>query len=253
MAQKISTSRIESLLRHEFEVLHYTTIDSTSNACKALLKNGTKKMPLIIADEQTAGRGRQGKGFYSPKDDGLYFSFVLRCEKSIENAVAVTTATSVAVCRAIEHLTDKKPQIKWVNDIYLDGKKICGILVEGIADKDKNIVDSVVVGIGINISTSTFPDSVENGGCLGADVDRNSLISEIVNCLTDIAFSDYSAFIDYYREHSLVIGKDITFIQNGVSTNATALGIDSTGGLIVTLESTEQKILHSGEISVRLL
>lgn len=247
----ISAQSIKSKIKKDIDVLYYPSIDSTNNCCKRLLADGKSGAFLVTADEQTAGRGRQGKSFYSPSLTGVYFSLVIRPRTSLRNAVTATTAAAVAVCRAIENLTDKKPKIKWVNDVYLDGKKICGILTEAVTNFEEGTVDSVIIGIGINIKTVDFPEDVEVAGSLNAKISRSILIAEIVNELLDIAQGDYKAFIDYYRSHSMVIGERIKFIQNGRVTPATAVAIDETGGLEVELENGEHTVLRSGEISIR--
>lgn len=249
----VSAQGIKAQLGGDIDAVHYATVDSTNNACKRLLADGKKGKFVVAADTQTAGRGRQGKSFYSPAQSGIYFSLVLRPHTSLRNTVTATTAAAVAVCKAIESLTDKKPKIKWVNDVYLDGKKICGILTEAITNIEEGIIDSVIIGIGVNISTSDFPCEVENAGCLDASVNKNKLIAEIVRELDLIAGGDYKRFIDYYRSHSLVLGQKIRFIQNNISTDATAVAIDETGGLEVELDSGERKVLRSGEISIRPL
>lgn len=247
----VSARKIKLNLKEDIDVLYYPSVDSTNNCCKRLLTDGKKGVFLVTADRQTAGRGRQGKSFYSPALTGVYFSLVIRPHSSLQNAVTATTAAAVAVCRAIERITDRKPKIKWVNDVYLDGKKICGILTEAITNFEEGTVDSVIIGIGINIKTDDFPDDVESAGSLDARVSRSRLIAEVTNELLDIAGSDYNSFIDYYRSHSLVIGEKIKFIQNGKVTPATAVAIDETGGLEVELENGEHTVLRSGEISIR--
>ncbi|MGN1201989.1 MAG: biotin--[acetyl-CoA-carboxylase] ligase [Eubacterium sp.] len=247
----VSAQSIKVNLKENIDVLYYLSIDSTNNCCKRLLADGKQGIFLVAADEQTAGRGRQGKSFYSPAQTGIYFSLVIRPETTLQNAVTATTAAAVAVCKAIEKLTDKKPKIKWVNDVYLNGKKICGILTEAMTNFEDGTVDSVIIGIGINVKTVDFPDDVESAGCLDADINRSRLIAEIVNELLKISGGDYKSFIDYYRSHSLVIGEKIRFIQNGKITPATAVAIDETGGLEIELENGEHTVLRSGEISIR--
>lgn len=249
----ISPSSIGAYLKKDIDILYYPSIDSTNNHCKRLLADGKQGEFLVAADRQTAGRGRQGKSFYSPALTGVYFSLVLRPETTLQNAVTATTAAAVAVCRAIEKLTDKRPKIKWVNDVFLEGKKICGILTEAVTDFESGTVDSVIVGIGINISTIDFPENVEQAGSLNTAVSRSALIGEVCRELMNIAAGDYRSFIDYYRSHSLVIGKKIKFIQKGKVTDATALAIDETGGLEVETESGEHLTLRSGEISIRTI
>lgn len=247
----VSPQSIKSYLKNDIEVICLDKVDSTNNECKRLLADGKTGVFLITADEQTAGRGRQGKSFYSPLATGVYFSLVIRPHTALTSAVTATTAASVAVCKAVEELTDKQPKIKWVNDVYVDGKKICGILTEAITNFEEGIVDSVVIGIGININTHSFPDEVDNAGCLNADISRSELIAKTVDALLHIAGGDYAGFIDYYRSHSLVIGERIKFIQNSKVTPATALEIDETGGLVVRLDDGTVTTLRSGEISIR--
>lgn len=247
----ISAESIKSKMSYDIDVIYYPTVDSTNNQCKRFLADGKQGVFLVTADEQTAGRGRQGKSFYSPAMTGVYFSLVIRPKVSLQNAVTATTAASVAVCKAIETLTPLKPKIKWVNDVYLNGKKICGILTEAVTNFEEGIVDSVIIGIGINVKTIDFPSDINEAGSLNYKISRSALISEITNNLLKIAQGDYKAFIDYYRSHSLVIGERINFIENGKITPATAVAIDETGGLEVELASGERKILRSGEISIR--
>lgn len=247
----ISAQSIRANMENDVGVYYYSTTDSTNNCCKRILADGKQGEFLVAADKQTAGRGRQGKSFYSPALTGIYFSLVIRPHTSLHNAVTATTAAAVAVCRAIEKLTDKKPKIKWVNDVYLDGKKICGILTEAMSNFEDGTVDSVIIGIGVNINTSDFPDNVKGAGCLDVNISRSRLIGAIADELLNIAGGDYKSFIDYYRSHSLVIGEKIKFIQNGRVTPALAVAIDETGGLEVELENGEHTTLRSGEISIR--
>lgn len=247
----LSSQGVKRYINRDMDVIYLCSVDSTNNYCKKLLLQNKQGEFLVVADRQTAGRGRQGKSFYSPAGTGVYFSLVIRPNTSLKNAVTVTTAASVAVCKAIEGLTDKIPKIKWVNDVYVDGGKICGILTEATTNFEEGTVDSVIIGIGINLSTKSFPSDVENAGCLNAQVNKNMLVAEIVNELLRIADGNYKSFIDYYRSHSMVIGERIKCIQNGVVTPATAIAIDETGGLLVELENGERKTLRSGEISIR--
>lgn len=247
----ISAPSIKKYINNTIDVIYYPIVDSTNNACKRLLADGKEGEFLVVAEQQSAGRGRQGKSFYSPSGTGVYFSLTLNPLLPLQNAVTATTAASVAVCKAVEKTTNKNPKIKWVNDVYLDGKKICGILTEAITNFEEGIVNNVIIGIGININTIDFPDDVENAGCLGEKINRSLLIAEVCNELIKIAKGDMKSFIDYYRSHSLVIGKKIKFIKSGEVTPATAVAIDETGGLEVELENGEHTILRSGEISIR--
>ena len=247
----ITPDLIAAHLKNDIEVLCYPTIDSTNNEAKRLLGSGKTNIFLVTADEQTSGRGRQGKSFYSPALTGVYLTLVLHPMRTLGSTVSVTTAAAVAVCRAVERLTDKAPQIKWVNDVYLGGKKICGILTEAVTDFETQTVTSVIIGVGMNIKTVNFPSDVENAASLDCDIKRAELIAAIADELCRVSESPSSEYMDYYRTHSMIIGKRINFIRNGVVTPATAEYIDKNGGLAVRLENGEITTLTSGEISIR--
>lgn len=247
----ITEKSLKEFLDFDADVLYYPVIDSTNNEAKRLITSDNSKPMLIVAEEQTNGRGRQGKSFYSPPLTGIYMTVVTHPMVKLTNAVTATTAASVAVCKAVEQLTDLKPKIKWVNDVYLDGKKICGILTEAVTDFETQTVSSVIIGIGMNIKTIDFPSDVENAASLNVSISRVKLIAQIANNLNRILCHDYSEFIDYYISHSMIIGEKINFIKDSKVTPAKAIGIDSTGGLVVELENGETITLRSGEISIR--
>jgi BirA family biotin operon repressor/biotin-[acetyl-CoA-carboxylase] ligase len=225
---------------------YFSVIDSTNSECRRRVQNGDTRALLLVADEQTAGRGRQGKSFYSPADTGIYFSLLLPAKDSFAPET-LTCAAAVAVCRAVEALTALEPKIKWVNDIYIDGKKVCGILTEALCAPSGERF--IIIGIGINITTRDFPPGVENGGALGADIDRNALVIAAVNNLLELL--DGGEFMDFYRSRSLVTGERIRIITKDGEVSATAEGIEDDGALRVMLDSGETEILRSGEISIR--
>ena len=254
----LSCADIKSNLEGEAEglsVIVLDSVDSTNNEAKRMTANGCNKDTLIVANEQTGGRGRLGRSFYSPKNTGIYMSFLLHTQLELSDAVAVTTAAAVAVVRAIEKLTPIKPVIKWVNDVYIDDKKICGILTEGMSGFEQGTAQTVIIGIGINITTSDFPDDIRGrAGAVNSDgLHRNNLIAETANELCKIFcnLSDKS-YIDDYRRCSMVIGKKIDFYRNNVKQTAKAMNIDRNGGLIVMLADGTVTTLTSGEVTVRL-
>ncbi len=247
----LNESIIEKELDFPCEVRYYDSIDSTNNQAKRLVNENNSNTLLVVADTQTAGRGRQGKSFYSPAKTGIYMTLAFHPMTELENAVSATSAAAVAVCRAVERLTDKKPGIKWVNDVYLDDRKICGILTEAVTDFETRTVTSLIVGIGTNIKTDVFPEEVKNAASLDAEIKRAELIAAIANELNKINCSPYSEFIDYYREHSVIIGKNIVFIKNGESKCAKAVGIDDRGGLEIVCENGEKMTLCSGDVTIR--
>lgn len=229
--------------------------DSTNNEAKRLLAGGLNTDALIVADCQTAGRGRRGRSFFSPAGSGLYMTLVLRRDLALTNALTMTTMTAVAVTRVIRRLTGKIPEIKWVNDIYLNGRKVCGILTEAITDFESGSIESIIIGVGINVTTEDFPEGLSStaGSLCTLSSTRGELAaavaSEVLTMTDDISNRSY---LDEYRELSMVIGKKITFYRNSTAQEAKALGIDDSGGLIIRLPNGSVETLSSGEITVRL-
>ena len=233
----------------EFSVLYYDVIDSTNLEAKRLIKSGEKLPIIITADTQTAGKGRMGRQFYSPDKTGLYMSFVYEPETDFQDSVTVTSAAAVAVVRAIEELTDLNPKIKWVNDIYVDDKKVAGILTEAVTGERT----SIIVGIGVNITTDEFPDEInDTATSLKQSVDKNVLLERIVKHLVELINSlPQRTFLAEYKEKSMVIGKEVYFIKNGVKKEGMAVDINQDGGLIVqTPDGCET--LNTGEITLRV-
>ncbi len=229
----------------------YKSLDSTNLSAKNFAREGAHLPFLVTADSQTAGRGRLGRSFYSPAETGIYMSLAIGPFTTPADAVFITTATAVAVSDAIISLTGKTPGIKWVNDIYLGGKKICGILAESQKVPDGY---AVIVGIGLNMTTTKFPDDIANiAGALETDIPKEQMIAKITENLLEIcsAPSDTS-IIERYKSRSIVLGKEITYFSNGQENSGKAVDITPLGGLVTETETGETVILNSGEITVRL-
>lgn len=230
----------------------FKSIDSTNTYAKKLAADGAKSGTVIIADCQTEGRGRRGNSFFSPPKTGLYMSIILRPEGFEAETDMVTICAGCAVCRAVEKLTDKKPMIKWVNDIFLRDKKICGILSEGVTDFEAGRVDSIVVGIGLNVTTDNFPDDIANkAGALNRSISRSRIAAEIIGELFFCLGRTREENIEEYKKRSLVLGKEVYYLKNGIPCHGEALDIDQKGQLIV-LTKDGRDTLNSGEISVKL-
>lgn len=250
----LSEARIRAYLAEDITVKVYKSVESTNTLVKKEIANGLSGNALYIAEEQTAGRGRSGKSFFSPKSSGLYFSCVLHPTVTLAESVNLTSAAAVAVCEAIENTTKKHPRIKWVNDIFIDGKKVCGILTEAVSDFESGSVQAVVVGIGINLTTDSFPDELKDiASSVGVSVDKSRLVADIYKRLNELCrqLPDKS-FMETYRSYSLVLGNTVYFNRNGKDYTATATAIHDDGGLEVVTEGNEKMILQSGEISVKL-
>ena len=235
----------------------YDEIDSTNSEAKRRARAGDRTPALILAETQTGGRGRLGKSFFSPRGAGIYMTYLWHPDKSAVDAVSVTTAASVAVMRAFRsfpELAGKPFGIKWVNDIYLGEKKVCGILTEAVSDLSGGRVSSILVGIGINVCPTAFPPELADiATCLGENIDRNALIAHILRELLGIQGNPdpYAHMVDY-RADSLVLGKQVQTICAGVTQSGRVLEIDPTGGLVILRENGQIETLHSGEISLRL-
>lgn len=238
----------------QFPIYVYQQIGSTNTEAKQQALNGAPHGTIILAEEQTQGRGRLGRKFYSPKGTGIYMSIILRPQLHLNQAIQVTTTVAVAICRVIEKLTNQNPHIKWVNDIYLGKQKICGILTEAVTDFESGQVEFIILGIGLNVNTVDFPaDLHEIAGSLNPkDVTRNQFCAHLLNELFSL-FSKLNdpQVLEEYKSKSNVLGNWITFMKNQESYEAFAEDINEQGGLVVRLKNDEKMILNSGEISIR--
>lgn len=240
----------------------YDTLDSTNNRAKQLALENAPHGTTVIAMQQTAGKGRLGRSFFSPRE-GIYLSIIIKPTFDLSKSVLVTAAAAVAVAQAIESVCGRHAQIKWVNDVYLDGKKICGTLTEGISDFETSHIESLVIGIGVNTSVKDFPDELRDTvGAVDGDYSRSALAAEIISRMLNFAENIESReFIQDYRKRSMVIGKNVTVYKGVYSVApekelegmpAKVLGIDDDGGLEVIYTDGKRETLTSGEISVRL-
>ena len=258
----LSAQGIRVHLHPEFKdlPLHvYQTIDSTNNAAKKLALDGSPHPAAVLALHQSRGKGRLGRTFISPANTGIYMSVLLKPPVDMSLAVLVTTAASVAVCRAMEKICAAEPSIKWVNDIYANGKKVCGILTEAITDFETGQIQSLILGIGINCSAKALPEELQQiAGALEGDFSKNQLAAQILNELRPLMEDPGSrTFLPDYRKRSMVLGKKIQVYKGGYTEDtpghpATVLGIDENGGLQVLYSDGSRETLSTGEISIRL-
>ena len=252
----LSVGAIRAFLPAELqdnEIILLKTVDSTNTYAKKLAADGARDGTVVIAEQQTAGRGRRGNSFYSPPKSGLYMTVVLRPEEHAADTDLFTVCAGCGVCRAVETLSGAKPLIKWVNDVYLDRKKICGILSEANTDFESGVVDSVVTGIGINISTEDFPGELgSKAGSIGTgNITRARLAAAVLRELMYCLSRSRQENIGDYKARSMVLGKEVNFKMNNVQYIGKAIDIDESGQLVVVTEGGELK-LNSGEISIKL-
>lgn len=250
----LSKEEIESLLPFDLDVIVYDEIDSTNTEAKRLITNSNLKKACLIANRQTNGRGRVGHAFFSPKETGIYMSYVFTPD-SLEKAYKSTAKACVCVKRAIDELYGLNCGIKWVNDIYLDSKKMCGILTEAVTTEVNK--GSVVVGIGINFLEHELSDDLKPiVGFLPEkeNVTRNILIAKIISNLeTELKDLEDDTYIEEYRAASILINKDISYVEGEEKKFGHVIDIDNEAGLVIKDNSGNTKTLRNGEVfTIRL-
>ena len=235
----------------------YVRVDSTNTICIEKAEGGEPEGYVAVSGSQSAGRGRRGKAFFSPAESGIYMSILLRpVGLNDSHVLHFTIMAAVAVSEAIEAVSDKKADIKWANDIFINGKKVCGILSEESYSVQTGELEYVIVGIGINAyePAAGFPSSIaEIAGSVFDEPSaglKNRLAAEVLNRFMahyrHLPEADYS---DEYIRRSMVIDKDIMVLSGNEQRKAHVLGIDKEFGLRVRYEDGSEDILRSGEIS----
>ena len=240
------------------EVQIFSELDSTNRYLKELAREGAREGTVIIANRQSAGRGRLGRSFFSPEGTGIYMSILLRPEIELQKSVRITSMAAVAVARAIEKISGIEAKIKWVNDIFLNGKKVCGILTESGIHTVTGTLDYAVLGIGVNVGKIEFPEELKKiatSVCNECNhtVTRTALIVEILKELEYWYPSlQDGSFLKESRERSLLLGKDILVVGTRESNyQAKALDLDDMGHLWIEKEG-KKELLHSGEVSIKI-
>ncbi|MGI6751257.1 MAG: biotin--[acetyl-CoA-carboxylase] ligase [Anaerovoracaceae bacterium] len=263
----ILLDRGDSLIKHAIEegltgdfmgrnLVILRSTQSTNQYIKGLDIGSIKEGMTVIADQQTSGRGRMGRPFISPAGEGIYMSILLKPKLLLQETQFLTICAAVAVSRAIEALCKVKMDIKWVNDIYYEGKKLCGILTEAFVSAEMQTVEYAVLGIGLNTG-KVAPDirsiatSLKEIGCNKGN--RNPLIAEILNRFEEV-YRDYSVkgskkeIIQAYEDRLFIKGKSVLISGLGEDYQATVIGIDEKGGLIIRDDAGLIRHIVSGEI-----
>lgn len=250
---------LDYLQNKNTDITIFKTVDSTNSYLKRASGEDTPEGTVVIAENQTSGRGRFTRKFYSPDGSGIYMSVLLKPAMKAVDAVLITAAAAVAVSEACENLGGKTTQIKWVNDVLIDSKKVCGILCEGAINAQSRKLDRVILGIGINVYVPNgdfAPEIKDVAGAVFNTVQpdmRNRLIAEVLNCFNGY-YKDLEerTFLNGYRKRSAVIGKSVSVLRGDTKTQATALEIDGDCRLLVEYGDKRREYLSSGEVSVRL-
>ncbi len=244
----------------KFNLKIYKSISSTNTVLKEMAAEGAPEGTILIASEQTAGRGRMNRKFYSPTGTGLYMSILLRPKMNAEESLFITTAAAVAAAHAIEEVSGQQAGIKWVNDIFVNGKKACGILTEASFDMESGGLEYAVSGIGINITSPNegFPDEIKDVATAVFDSTtppqdaKNRIAAGIIKYFMEYYENlTQHAFFEEYVRRSVVVGRDITVIGRGEPRPAKALSIDANCNLRVRYEDGTEDTLSSGEVSIK--
>ncbi len=243
-----AADRIRRGLGERYELIGVQALgetDSTNLRLKEWARSGQIAPPyLLTADSQTAGRGRLGRSFVSPPGTGLYMSLLANMPPDTD-AGKITVLAAVAVCQAVEEMTDLTPRIKWVNDLFVGGRKVCGILAEGLGD-------SVIIGIGVNLKPPAggFPREAGLAGALNRDIDGPELAGCIArHLLSGLENPGDPAILAAYRARMPLVGHTVRYTQNGQTKSARVTGVSEDGGLMILGENGPET-LRSGEVTL---
>lgn len=254
-------SRLDTkIIGKEIKVLQ--TLASTNNTAKQMAAEGQKEGAVVLAKEQTAGRGRLARNFHSPKDMGVWMSIILRPKIEPNQATIFTIMTAVAVNNAIEALCGERPKTKWTNDILLNNKKVCGILTEMSIEAETQSVQHLVLGIGINVNNQSFPPEIANTATslfmhTNKPQNKAQIAAKVLNELDKLYTGGYhdqkrTELISLYRSDLNMLGKEVKLIRGKNETKVFALDIDQKGCLIVQHSDKSIETVNSGEVSIRV-
>ena len=253
----IDELRIREQMNHPpFRMEIHESISSTNDRASVLARDGASAGTVVIAGTQTAGRGRQGRTFFSPEGTGVYMSLLLRPD-NLEHPERITVTAAVAAAKAIETVSGKSAKIKWVNDVFLDGRKVCGILTEGGQTADGGFW--AVLGIGVNLMPphQTFPEELRNIAGTVLPDETDGLRERFIACMLDEFYALYTradrrTLYDAYCSRDMLCDREVYITINGEESSAHAEGISPDFGLIVHLPDGSTKTLRSGEARARI-
>ena len=232
-------------------------LDSTNRLLKDLAAQGAESGTVVIAGQQTGGRGRLGRSFASP-EGGLYLSVLLRPDCPLEQTVGIPPLAGVAVCRALRAVTGLEAKLKWPNDVILNGKKLCGILVESAVDA-KGVRLFVGIGVNVNLQREDFPEAIRETACsilteTGDRIKVLALAEELIRQLDGLYEAwrlDSAAFLREYRRACVNLGREVLILREEKSLPAKALDIDDDYSLRVRYPDGSMENIRFGEVSVR--
>ncbi len=243
--------------KEDIKIILLDSVTSTNDYLKQLAIGDEAENTVVIANMQTNGKGTRNRSFISRRG-GVYLSILLRTDLEGFDATLITPLTAVAVSDSIEQISEKTPQIKWVNDIYLDNKKVCGILCESVVSPDGKM-PYIIVGIGVNLfrPLGDFDDDIKDiATCVFEKEDQN-IKEKFVSILLENFFNSYNcirekSFLKRYRERNFILGKKIAVNIDNSIYEARAVDIDDKCRLVVEFPDKTQKTLSSGDVTVKL-
>lgn len=257
MEFEISKLELKNLINAPIqEIVVLKETGSTSDVAKELFKKGVKTA-LVVSESQTNGRGRINRQFYSPKDKGVYLSLLISPNLDMVSAPKITGYAGVICANAIESLAPIKVGLKWVNDLFINSKKVGGILTESAINTKTRTLDYAVIGIGINVYDDVYPNFIKDVATnvereSGVKINKNELIAKIVNNLFDLENSiKTNSYLKEYKERQIILNKQVKVVLNSEEFYATAVDIDKNGALIVLKDGKKQTILF-GDVSIRV-
>lgn len=254
----VENSGILALLnnRRKESVVHLQTVDSTNSYLRGLAQKGAQHGFAVMADEQTKGRGRFERSFVSPKENGIYLSYLMRTNLGAADVASVTAYTAVAVRRAIKKISGLNTDIKWVNDLLANGKKLCGILCESSVD-GKGKVDYIIIGIGVNVKgADMFCAQLQNIATAiececNKTVSRERLAVEIIKQLDKMCKRfGKGEYLRQYKKACINVGKQTEVCVNGKTVGGICVGIDNNCRLLIKTPNGEEMAVSSGEASI---
>ena len=261
-ASILKDGEVQEYLR-DVELLVYDEVDSTNELAKKYGDINPGREAIFIANYQSKGKGRKGRSFYSPEGTGMYMSFLIRPDVSLEKAMNFTCMIAESTCRAIEKVTGLYTGIKWVNDIYYNDRKISGILTEASTSLEDGRLAYLVIGIGVNLYEpyEGFPEEIKDkaGALIASRQDpnlKNKLYSAMITeFYKDYKLSDRYPYLQGYRDRSFLIGNYVKITPNLENDKlparyAKAIGIDDVCHLLVRYDDGKEEALFSGEVSV---
>lgn len=238
-------------------IIRLESVDSTNRYAKALALEGAAHKTLVIAEQQTQGRGRRGRSWISPPGEGIFMSLILRPDVPPEQVPMISLHTALAVCMAVSRVSGLEAKIKWPNDIVCCGRKVCGMLLE--MDADERSVRSVVAGVGVNVHQTQFPPEIEHTASsldllCGRRLSRMDIVRAFLEAYDEvevIAKADAGRFMDLYRERSATIGQRVQVISLSGTYTGTALDVTPTGVLMVLDDEGQRREVLAADVSVR--